>query len=243
MKIRLSHILLLVLTLLTHNAYSQPKASSETVESILAKATRAVGNPNEIAKIKSIDADADCVGPQGKYTTSISSFRDNRTRFEQTYSYRAASSTFINGSLVWGRSPEGALVAANSFQRMAARSHEYQKMAFDLRSFFSTLEFVGDDVFDGMPSLKIRGKNELGMTTDIYFDKKSGRMSGYVLHIPDSTETIKNVFLEWRKVGKVMLPSLVRATDRKGDWTLNFHTIKLNAADERPLNIQAQPAT
>lgn len=177
-------------------------------------------------------------GQRGKYTTAISSFRAGKTRFEQTYSYRLPSATFINGDIGWVRHANANEYSlASPFQRMAARSHEYQKMAFDIQNFFNDLELIGEEVFDGRQSVKVRAKNELGMTTNIYFDKTNGRLNGYVLLIPNSTETIKNTILEWKKVGRLLLPSVVRATDSQGEWTLRFHTIRLNIADERILNV------
>ena len=206
------------------------------LDNVFSDAIAGVGKQAEIAKIRSISAEADCVGPKGKYTTSIVSFRDNKTVFEQTYSYKdKPSSIFINGDVVW----EGTVEPAYSkpFQRMAARAHEYQKMAFDFGKFFTGFESAGEEVFEGRASSKVRAMNELGMTTFLYFDKETKRFSGYILEIPNSTETIKNVFLEWKKVGKLMLPSAVRATDKEGDWTLRFHTIKLNTGNEKLTDI------
>ncbi len=241
MTIRLTLLLLFAVTAFSaRSVFAQSKLDVATV---LASATAAVGTPADIARIKNIEADADCVGPKGKYTTSISSFRENKTRFEQTYSYRGPSSTFINGNIAWERITDSdEYLLASPFQRMAARAHEYQKMAFDIRSFFSELELAGNEIFEGRSSTKIRSKNELGMTANLYFDKATGQFSGYILLIPNSTETIRNVILEWKKVGKVTLPSVVRAADNQGDWTLRFHTIRLNARNEQILNVPPRVA-
>ena len=62
-------------------------------------------------------------------------------------------------------------------------------------------------------------------------------MSGYILPIPNSKETVKNVFQEWKTFGKIKLPSKVKAIDSGGDWILDFNIIDLNQADEKALNI------
>lgn len=216
----------------------------QDVGSVFSAAISAVGKPSDIARVRSISVAADCVGPKGKYATSIVSFRDNKTIFEQTYSYiDKPSSVFVNGDVVWKKdAATGESAISPTFQRMAARGHEYQKMAFDFQKLFSGFETAGDEVFEGRPSFKIRSKNELGMTTFLYFDKETKRFSGYLLEIPNSTETIRNVFLEWKKIGKLTLPSVVRATDKQGEWTLRFHTIRLNAGDEKMLVIPPQIA-
>ena len=231
-------ILILTLCLLAvcSSAFGQDRVA--TVDEILTSAANAAGLPRDIQKIRSVVAIADCIGPNGKYTTSISSFRDNKTRFEQTYTYRKPSSVFINGDLVWEKNLDtGEAILSTPFQRMVSRLHEYQKMAFDLRSFFRELKLAGDEEFNGRPSVKLAAKNELDMVAFLYFDKSNNRLNGYKLLIPNSTETVTNTFVEWKKVGRVTLPSVVKAIDSSGEWTLSFHTIKLNAADLKPLEI------
>lgn len=208
------------------------------LDALLREARAAVGSEADLARIRSISASADCVGPKGRYTTSIDSFRENKTRFSQTFTYKSGTNIFANGDTVWTVDDRtGESTISTPFQRMAARAHEYQKMSFDLRSFFSDLSLDGHADFEGRPSIRVRSKNELGMTAMLFFDKETKRFSGYVLEVPDSTETIRNVFLEWRKAGRLNLPSVVRATDKAGDWTLRFTTIAFNKANEKPLEI------
>ena len=214
------------------------------VATLLRDARAAVGKENDLDRIRSISVTADCVGPKGKYTTSIDSFRVEKTRFSQTFTYKSEpSSVFVNGETVWTLDARSGVTSiSNPFQRMVVRGHEYQKMAFDIRSFFSDLMLDGDADFEGRPSVKVRAKNELGMTTHLYFDKETRRFSGYVLEIPNSPEKIKNVFLEWRKVGRITLPSVVRATDKDGDWTLRFSKITFNTAREKLLDVPPRVA-
>lgn len=216
--------------------YASRSTDQQTLDQLLWEARSAVGTESELSKIRSITATAECIGPKGKYTTSLVSFATDKTRFEQTFSYKPERSTIlINGDVAWTGDDEPAI--STPFQRMVARGHEYQKMAIDLRKFFHDLELVGDEPFDGRPSVKLRAKNELGMSAFLFLDKESKRFSGYVLQVPNSSETIKNVVLEWRKVGRLNLPSLVKATDSQGEWTLRFHTISLNKADEKGLQV------
>lgn len=205
------------------------------VEKLYADAVNAVGKAKDIERVRNLVAVADCVGPKGSYTTTVTSFRDNRSAFEQTYSYKRPESIFINGNVVWVPSETPSLSTA--FQRMVARSHEYQRMAFDLEEFFTQPEYVGDATFAGRPSSEVKAKNELGMVSRLYFDKETKHFAGYVLEIPDSKQTVTNVILEWKTVGRLMLPSVVKATDEQGDWTLHFNGIKLNAADEAKLAV------
>lgn len=222
------------------NATAKPIPDSKTLAEIFSAARIAVGNEKDIAKIRSINAHAVCVGPKGKYTTTIISFRTGKTHFGQTYSYRdTPSNILINGNLVWEKHSEK---LSTPFQRLVVRLHEYQMMAFDFQNFFKDFELAGEEEFAGRMSNKVRAKNELGMMMLLYFDKGTNRFSGYVLQIPDSTETVRNVFTEWRKVGKLTLPSTITATDKDGEWLLRFHTITLNKADEKWLDVPPRVA-
>lgn len=216
--------------------FASQDGNEQNLDKLFADARSAVGSESRLLKLRSITAVADCTGPRGKYTTSVHSFRSDKTRFEQAFTYKTERvSVSVNGDVVWTANGEPAI--STQFQRMAARSHEYQKMAFDFRKFFSDFELAGDELFEGRPSLKVLAKNELGMAASLFFDKEKKRFSGYVLRIANSNDTIKNVFLEWRKVGGLDLPSTVKAADTQGDWTLRFHTITLNKADEKALEV------
>ncbi|MBP7475455.1 MAG: hypothetical protein KBF83_03480 [Pyrinomonadaceae bacterium] len=213
------------------------------VDEILVAAARAVGPAKEISKIRSITSTAACVGPKGAYSTTVVSFREDLTLFEQTYSYKDPLSVSINRDTVWGQKPEtGKVVLLDAFQRMVARLHEYQKMAFEPRKFFKELEYVGEDEFAGRPAHKIGAKTELDIPAFLYFDTLTKRLAGYRLLIPNSTDTVTNILSGWNKVGSLTLPSLVTAIDNAGEWTLRFHSIRLNSADRRLLDVPPRVA-
>lgn len=240
---RIAISVITAIALLSADAHARSPQTDE-LDAILRDARAAVGSESDLAKIRSISVTADCIGPKGKYTTSIDSFRGSKTRFGQTFTYKSTTSNlFINGETAWTvDASTGNASISSPFERMAARAHEYQKMAYAISSFFTGLEIVGSTDFEGSPSIKVRAKNELGMAASLYFDKETKRFSGYVLEIPNSTETIKNAFLEWRRFGRLTLPVVVRATDKEGDWTLRFSTITFNKANEKLLDVPPRVA-
>lgn len=204
----------------------------QDIGSLIFQARSAVGTEGDIAKVRSISVSADCVGPKGTYTTEIASFRSSKTRFTQRFTYKAdVVDVFVNGDSVWSAG-NGIATVASSMQRMVAHAHEYQMIAFDFQRYFRDLKIVGIESFEGRPNTKVTGLNELGMTTNLFFDAETRRFSGYVLEIPNSTETVRNVVLEWKQVGKLTLPSVVKAVDSQGEWTLRFQRIQLNKANE-----------
>lgn len=88
----------------------------------------------------------------------------------------------------------------------------------------------------------LRGNNELGMTARLYLETGNNRFAGYEIDLPDGGGTVRNVVLEWRRIGKFNLPSAVRATDSKGDWTLRFSRIEINKSDEKIAEVPARVA-
>ncbi|MGH7493563.1 MAG: hypothetical protein ACREOO_14390 [bacterium] len=67
--------------------------------------------------------------------------------------------------------------------------------------------------------------DELGSPGHVFFDLDSHLWAGKVILDPRSHkgETVRVLINEWKKVGEVKLPSKVTATDKSGDWILDFH--------------------
>lgn len=220
-----------VLCLSFSNAHSQ----NPNLEKIFASAIEAVGGDKEIKKIRSIEASAECLGPSGKYSTEIISFRNEKTRFTQKFSYKEATTNIlINNKSAWQTSD---LSPVSSFQKLVVHLHEYQRISFDFQKIFHDFLLEGTEVFEKRPSFKVKAKNELEGAIYLYFDQETKLLSGYILPIPNSKEIVKNVFNEWRLVGKLKLPSKITATDNSGNWILNFHKISLNKSDEKIFEI------
>lgn len=241
-KILLFRLFLLTSSIFLLFSFSYAETNKNKIDSLdklFSESIQAVGGKDLINKIKSIEAFAECIGPKGKYTTQIVSFRSNKTHFKQTFSYKEDSSNiFINNNLAWAKSNnQVGFEMVSPFQKLVVNLHEYQKMAFDFQKMFSDFELVGDKSFNNTPSIKVSAKNKLGGKIYLFFDKNTKLLSGYILPIPNSKETVKNVFHMWKTFGKVKLPSKITATDSSGDWTLSFNKIKLNKADENALNV------
>ncbi|MEQ1762937.1 MAG: hypothetical protein ABL984_07325 [Pyrinomonadaceae bacterium] len=214
----------------------------QDLDRVFSQAIEAVGSEKDIARVRSISATADCLGPRGAYTTSIESFRNSKTRFEQRFSYKPeVVDLLVNGDSVWS-SQNGNAIAASPMQRMMARAHEYQMIVFDFKRYFREPRAAGIELFEGRPNTKVSALNELGMTAHLFFDSETKRLNGYVLDIPNSSETVRNVFVEWKRVGHLMLPSVVKAVDNQGEWMLRFHTIRLNKANEDLLAVPTNVA-
>lgn len=206
----------------------------EKLEQIFKASRAAVGTEEEIGKISNIDTSADCVGPKGDYQTRVKSFRANKTFFVQTFSYKNdVTVLFIKNSVGWKRNAiKRSFEPVSEFEKLVVNLHEYQKLAFDFRNIFTDFKYERLELFEGRASHKVSAKTKIGTNIELFFDGKTKRLAGYILPIPDSKTPVKNVFNEWKLVGKVTLPSVVTATDSAGKWVLKFKRIELNKTDE-----------
>jgi hypothetical protein len=221
---------------------SAQTSASEIIENSL----QAIGGRKAIAKVRSLQAIADCRGPNGNYTTEIYSARNSRLIFRQVSANGNIYHGQTNGQVFWTKNEKGGdFSLADSRAAAVWRGHDFQLMAVEVAERFRDLALAGEESFDGKPAFRLRGKDELGNPADVFFEKDSKLMLGFTAQNPFSREieTVRIVFNDWRQIGKLKLPSKVTATDQKGDFVLNFREIVLNKTDEKifavPLKVTA----
>lgn len=223
-----------LILLFSANVFAQSNPS-EVIEISL----QAIGGKKEIAKIRSIQAFADCIGPNGVYTTEISSAKNGRLIFKQI----RGTNVYIgqaNAQMFWTKDEKNNdFSLADNRAAFVWRSHDFQFLAMEISERFKNIVFAGEENFVGKIALKLNATDEIGNPTSLFFDKETRLLLGFTIQNPfDKNETIRTTFNEWRQIGKLKLPSKVTATDKKGDFILNFKEIVLNKTDE---NIFAIP--
>lgn len=209
-------------------------------EAIVERSIVAMGGRNALHSIRTITAIADCVSPQGPYTTEIHSARGDRLKFKQVRSQGKPFLAFANGHHFWTQDEAtGQVSLADNKLAAMIRSHEFQLIALSPLERYNSPAFEGYEDFGGARCLKVRATDELGKMAHLYFREDQKLMAGLVVTDPrfETPRSVRIVFKEWRRVGKAKLPSKVIATDDTGDFTLHFNKISLNQADERIFEI------
>lgn len=223
--------LFLIICFSAINLFAQSNPS-EFIENSL----QAIGGKKEIAKIRSIQAVADCVGPNGNYTTEIYSAKNSRLIFKQTKANGDIYLGQINGQKYWTKDEKsGDFSLADNREAFVWRSHDFQFLAMEIATRFRDLTLAGEENFNGKVAIKLLGTDELGKTANIFFDKETKLMLGLTIQNPfsEQPERIRISFNEWKQIGQLKLPSKVTATDKNGDFVLNFRQIVLNKVDEK----------
>jgi hydrogenase maturation factor len=216
-------------------ALSAALLQAQDARAIIEDSIRAVGGKKAIAGVRNIRGIAHCTGPNGKYTTEIYSATGQRLIFRQI---RAGNiyTGHTNGGAFWTKDEKtGDFSPAGTSEAFAWRSHDYQMLAMDPAARFRDPVFEAEETFAGAAANKLRATDELGKPAYLFFDKNTKLMLGFTIQNPFSTnpETIRTVFNEWKQAGSLKLPSKVTASDKKGDFVLNFTGISLNKIDEK----------
>lgn len=219
--------------------------AQENPSFIIGNSLQAIGGKKEIAKVRSIYAFALCAGPNGNYTTEIHSAKNARLLFKQA---RQNGSNYLgqtNGLIFWTKDGEtGDFTLADQRAAFAWRSHDFGRLAMEIGERFHNFVPGGEESFAGKTALKLRAIDELGNPAQIFFDKDSKLLLGFVIQNPFSSqpEQIRTVFNEWKQVGKLKLPSKITVTDKQGDFVLNFREISLNKLDQRVFTVPPKVA-
>lgn len=211
--------------------FSSTLSGQKNADKILDEYFQAIGGQRYINRVQSIYSLAACIGPNGEYQTEIQSAKGNKTIFRQIKENKPDYIGLVNGDTYWTKGIEATIADKNS--AFAWRSHELQWVATHLTERFRDPKFIGDEDFAGKQAVKISATDELDKTTYLYFEKHTSLLLGLILFSPfsENQETIRLSINDWKKVGKLLLPSKVTFSDQQGDFVLNFHTIKVNQVD------------
>src|SRR5215203_2526113 len=156
MKIKLKNLLLI--SALSATGIFAQNAASEVLENSL----QAIGERREIARVRSLQAFADCTGPNGNYTTEIYSARNGRLIFKQV---RADGGTYLghaNGQVFWTKDEQsGDFTLADTRTAAVWRGHDFQFLAMEITERFHDLTLAGVEIFNEKAAVRLRGKDEL----------------------------------------------------------------------------------
>jgi len=226
---------LLFVLLFLGNGLARSAEVQKSFSEIFSASIAAMGGSEEVAKVQSITALADCLGPRGKYKTEIYSALGNRLKFRQVYPDGNSFVGFINGEHAWMQNEKsGSMTRLDHALAAGIRAHEFQMIPLVLPERIKNPTVSGEEDFAGEPCIKVIALTEYGKPCQIFFHLRYSLLAGMIE--PDSRsssgQTVRVVLNEWRQVGNLKLPSKVTATDKSGDWVLDFYDIRLNDVGE-----------
>jgi hypothetical protein len=177
-----------------------------------------------------IETFANCIGPNGAYTTKVISYKDGGCLFEQKYTYKnqpfmakieANQKGYIFDSL-GNRKSE-----LNKENIIVIQSHEFHKMASMPHQFFNSIEYIKDT----LNTLKIfTAKDKINNSVTILFNNITKQIMALKMYNPANiNEEINVKFTEWQNTeyGNLLkkLEILQAGKDR---YLFDFIAIKIN---------------
>lgn len=197
----------------------------------------AMGTAADRRNITSITALAQATSPSGPYTTLVKMASAGRVYFHQNRNDETEFEAVLNGVQGWVAHDPAALLGDDTWWMV--RCHAFQWLALHPGDYFKNLKGAGDADFGGKPCTRWIGTDPFGADNSLFFGKETGLLAGIDLPNPMHESRVKIDFREWKTHGGVLLPSLVVATDRQGDFILDFAEITLNDVDPALFEVAA----
>lgn len=186
--------------------------------------------PAEYQQIKSIEAEAQCRGPRGAYTTSVLSFTGGACSFSQNYSYkdeiyRAIIRPDYKGFTIDSSGKILDTLSAEAVEMI--RSHDFTRMFARPQDLFQAISF--QKKVDAHTHV-FQAKNRLNAPVALFYDYKEKRISRVDLLNPaDSTQVIEIVPTQWTDTGFGKLVSaLYIVQGGKDTFGFEYKVLKIN---------------
>nr|WP_298996638.1 hypothetical protein [uncultured Allomuricauda sp.] len=181
-------------------------------------------------QIENIHSFANCNGPNGDYTTEVTSEKDGNLTFYQVYEYRdspfrAELISFDKGYVITENGKDSDTLSNISIEMI--RSHDFHRLQTNPKAFFEDIEFEKDlenklELYSGIDRLKNPVK--------LYYDPKMEQIRIIeFLNMMDTTEVIKIEYKKWLESDYGKLAKEIEIVQAKKDtFNFDFKTIQIN---------------
>ena len=214
---------------LLYNCTDQKKQNLQTADGIIWASLNAVGTKTDREKIQNLVSLADCMSPNGKYTTEIHTAHVGYSYFKQEYSYKPVSFEAVIENKASGYMIGDSIEPLSREAIYAIRSHEFHSMILEIDQRFHDLEKPEMIKADSVNIYSIKAKDELNNGCKLFFDVKTGLLSAIHFQNPDSTKAlIKTHFSNWKSVQGLLLPYHVDIDQSGKLYSFNFTGIRIN---------------
>jgi peroxiredoxin len=199
--------------------------AADPVEAHLEK----LGSAADREKITSVTALARATSPNGPYTTLLKMAPEGRVYYRQSREEVVEFEVVLNGTRGWPVHDPAAQLGDDTW--WVIRCHAFQWLALDPGDWFTGFLPLGQAVFKGRDCSRWSARDPFGGPVEVFFAEETGLLAGF--EMPNSMDEgkVQVDYREWETVAGVQLPSKVVATDRQGDFILEFPEITVNDVD------------
>ncbi|HNR16042.1 MAG TPA: hypothetical protein PKG90_05225 [Chitinophagaceae bacterium] len=222
----------LIMSALT-GCYGKEKKTHDQVagaEDIILVSMNAVAPAAERDKIKNIVSVANCISPQGSYSTMVHTAMDGYMYFRQEYNYKPEpfEAVIINDTTGYATdNPENVLPKEAVY---TIRSHAFHNILLELPQRFHSFSMPDTVQKNKQSCYRIKATDELNNSASLFFDRASGRLSVLDIVNPGNRqETISIRFSDWKNTDQFILPHHIYIEQGGKMYVFDFSVIDINS--------------
>ncbi len=238
MKVKKEVIMILVsitswfFFLLTILLYSCSNPKDQSAEKIIQASLNAVGTKPLRDKIQNLVSFAECVSPNGNYTTEIHTDSGGYSYFKQVYSYKPKPFEAVIGHKDSGYIVGDSLIALSKAEIAMIRGHEFQNIILEVDKRFHDFDKPERIDSGGLKAYRIKAKVELNKACLLFFDLQTGMLSAIHSQNPaDPKEVIEIEFSDWQEQQGLLLPEHVAIKQGEKRYSFDFTKLLFNSPD------------
>lgn len=219
---------LLLICLVIMGCHQNPSASD-----LIEKSTYVLGKSETIETIQAI---ANCQSPEGSYTTELHSAKDDYVNFNQIYSYRSTPFEAVVLSLDTGFqiNTDSSLAGLPATAIHIIKGHEFHEILFELNNRFHQFGKPESVMEESMKLFRISALDMLNNPVELFFHQQAGTLESMTFVNPDNTkEIIRITYSNRKQIQGTSLPMHVKILQGDQQFTFNYTSVKINAADFR----------
>jgi len=219
--------------------YSCSNEKRQTAEQIIQTSLNAVGKKDDREKVQNLVSLADCISPNGKYTTEIHTSQGDYSYFKQVYSYKTAAFEALIENKASGYVLGDSLIPLSKEALNTIRRHEFHNLILEVDHRFHDFGKPENIEMDGMKTYRLNTKDELNNECSLFFEIKTGLLSALHFQNPsDAKEIIKTKFSDWKNVKDILLPHHVDIDQSGKKYMFHFTKVIINSPDFRYKNVK-----
>jgi hypothetical protein len=201
------------------------KNASDVIRSSL----DAIGTKTARERVKSLVTYADCVSPNGRYSTEIHTDRLGYAYFKQVYDYKPAAFEAVVESKSGGYLIGDSLKPLGKEDAFVIRGHEFHNIILEVGQRFHNFGVPEPVDEDGVEMYKLKVFDELNREGFLFFDMNTGLLSSVHFRNPDNiNEVIRTRFSSWKKIQDLLLPLHVDIEQSGKKFSFDFSSIVIN---------------
>ena len=218
--------------LLTILLYSCSNPEDQSAEKIIQASLNAIGKKADSEKIKNLVSLADCISPNGKYTTEIHTDSGGYSYFKQVYSYKPKPFEAVIENKDSGFIISDTLVPLSKEIISMIRGHEFQNIILEVDKRFHDFEKPEKIDTSKVMAYRIKAKDELNNVCLLFFDQKTKLLSAIHSQNPaDPKEVIETEFSNWQTQQQLLLPKHIDIKQGEKRYSFDFTKIMFNSPD------------